>query len=179
MRCPYCREEISSGARKCRHCQKFLEPGVMRNVTAFVRGMLALFTVLIPVVSLAFAYEANQSRDTAVEDRNDAEIAKSQALELQSIAEKDLRTEKTENLEASAAVAASIIETVGRGITESAIQSVAVDELSSIEESSGFKLLEQGNFAAAVKAFEQAIEDDPENFDARQGLIFAEILKAP
>jgi hypothetical protein len=50
MNCPYCKQEIPPGAKKCHICGEYL--GLRRGMSGFYR----FFNFLIPVLSLLFAY---------------------------------------------------------------------------------------------------------------------------
>ena len=71
MKCPYCREEIADGAKKCKVCDEFLGfGGRLKRMTGPVTSIIA---AVVSIVSLTFGYIQLRGKNQAVQERDVAE----------------------------------------------------------------------------------------------------------
>ncbi len=174
MLCPQCKEELKQGARKCRFCGERLDSngflGILRLLSS---GLLSVVTVLIPVASLLFAYDQNQSRKDAVvaQQNTNGELREKVAA----LADSDLamEVERSESLEMAERLAASLLQGLSASEQFDVVSKAANADDS---ESSGYSRLETGQFAEATRVFRVELEQDAKNIDARTGLYYSEIL---
>ena len=161
MKCPYCMEEITAGAKKCKECHEFL--GFFSGLRRFARLIGGIMTLLISIASLGIAYIEFQGRVRAEDERNIAVEQKIEAVELKERAEEEKR------------VTMSILEEIPKEVIGGVAR--ANLERADIKTEPGYRMLEQRNFHIAEKRFNEVLEQEPGNRDALRGRILNEVLK--
>ena len=213
MECPYCKEEIKEGAKKCKVCGELLgSRGRLKSLTSVLGGLLS---ILIPVGSLFIAYLEHQGRVQAVQEKviveQEAERDKKATEDiLRQIpaefisrqAARDLRPSGEPEFEAvppdeeSQRRAGEIKELLSEGdkaieaddpdraeqfyrkaeVLEKELPQVQQITKQYVPKSLGYVYLRKGEPEKAIEEFKKALERNPEDEDARKGLIYAEAL---
>jgi len=163
MKCPYCKEEIITGARKCKICGEFL--GVssrLKRFTGLIGGVLSL---IISIGSLGLAYLELQGRIKAENDKKIAIEEKNEAVEQKIKAEEV--TEQT----------MSILNKVPKEV----IIDVANSELNRVDNKTKAAyhrmMNDRYSLADTEEQFRNVIEKNPDNEIAKRGLIYSKVLK--
>jgi tetratricopeptide (TPR) repeat protein len=213
MECPYCKEEIKDGAKKCKFCGEILgSRGRLKNLTSVLGGLLS---ILIPIGSLFIAYLEHQGRVQAVQEKviveQEAErdkkatqdilrqipaefISRQAARDLRPSGEPEFETVPPD--EESQRTAGQIKELVSEGnralaggdadraeqfyreaeTIEKASPQVQQITKQYVPKSLGYVYLQKGEPEKAIEEFKKALERDPDDKDARKGLIYAKTL---
>lgn len=174
MLCPHCKEELKQGARKCRFCGERLDSrsflGILRLLSS---GLLSVVTVLIPVASLVFAYDQNQSRKEAVEAQQDTNGELREKIAALADADLAMEVERSQSLEVAERLTASLLQGLSPSEQFDVVSKAAIADES---ESSGYSRLDTGQYAEATREFRAELQQDPKNIEARTGLYYSEIL---
>ncbi len=209
MECPYCKEEIKQGAKKCKVCGELLgSKGRVKSLTSVLGSLLS---ILIPVGSLFIAYLEHQGRVEAVEVQKETEkdkkateqILKQIPTDLISIqAERELKPKKEPEFQAvpgdeesqrqldhirelasegNKALVDGDAEKAERFYREAQTIERASPKVQQIAKpyvpkSLGYLYLRKGEPEKAIVEFKKALERDPEDAEARKGLIYAQTL---
>jgi len=80
MECPYCKEEIKEGAKKCKVCKEVLDH--TRSFKNFMSVMSGLLPVFVSLGSLSIAYLEYQGRVRAVDEKEIVERNKEAAEDI-------------------------------------------------------------------------------------------------
>jgi len=213
MECPYCKEEIKDGAKKCKVCGEILgSTRRLKGVTSILCGFLS---ILIPIASLFIAYLEHQGRVQAVQEKviveQEAErdkkatedilrqipaefISRQAARDLRPSGEPEFETVPPD--EESQRTVGQIKELVSEGnralaggdadraeqfyreaeTIEKASPQVQQITKQYVPKSLGYVYLQKGEPQKAIEEFKKALERNPEDEEARKGLIYAETL---
>lgn len=149
MQCPYCKEEIKEGAKKCQVCGEFLGlRGKLKNFTGPFGGMLS---ILIPVGALGLACLEFHARNVAVAEKKVAVANEEIAVEVRDEA------------------VTMIAEEIDRRVALKGIKTYLSPEK--------YAQIMRKSYIGAEQEFIAKIEEDPKNEEAKRGLIYLEVLK--
>jgi len=161
MNCPYCKEEIKAGAKKCKICGEFL--GFSSRLKRFIGLLGGFLSLIITIGSLGLAYLEYQGRIQAEEDKNVAVEEKRMAFEEKAMAEEETR------------LTLSVLEKVPKHIIEGLARSEF--EAADNEVKPVFRMMMNKEFAPAEMRFMELIKRNPDDEKAKRGLIYSRVLK--
>jgi tetratricopeptide (TPR) repeat protein len=209
MQCPYCKEEIADGAKKCKICgEVFGSQLFFKRINGFVAGILS---IVVSIGSLAVALLEYKSKVEALLDKEKAVMDKEAAVEILrevpsevilNVARKELKPREEvefnvsptevkypEELERYNRLIAEANRALERGNKDDAerlyMEAERLErgfpELRQISESYaskgiGYLNIDRNEPKEAVRKYEDAVRRDPEDMEARKGLIAAQIL---
>lgn len=161
MKCPYCKEEIAAGAKKCKECHEYL--GFSSGLKRFTRLISGIMTLTVTIASLGLAYMEFQGRLKAEDERNVAVEQQIEAVGLKEKAEEETRATM------------SILEEVPKEVIADLARSNL--ERADIKTKAGFRSMNQRNFSTAEKRFDEVLQQEPGNVEAIRGKVFSRVLK--
>lgn len=155
MECPFCKEEIKEGARKCKVCGEFL--GHRGRLKIFTGLISVILSILIPIGTTTIAILEFQARNRAVE-------------------EKKLAERKTVSVEKEANVLTRVLKNNPNADKIVRKAALTVDP-EIVKMYQGYREIEKGNYLKAESEFKNIIKQSPEDEKAQRGLIYSRVLK--
>jgi hypothetical protein len=149
MKCRYCKEEIESDARKCPKCGEVLKG--LGRLNFNLKLFATIFSLLIPFITTSIAILEHI-------DKLRVEKAKAEA-----VAENQATNE--------------VLDSIVERIPKERIEEAAADSMQMAPTDIRSKInLIRTNPETALMDFKSKVKVDPDNMDARKGIIYSKIL---
>tara|TARA_Y100000310_G_scaffold331362_1_gene404782 strand:- start:127 stop:588 length:462 start_codon:yes stop_codon:yes gene_type:complete len=150
MECRHCLEHIKPGAQKCRTCGEYLgRSAKLKKIAGFTTGA---FSIVVTLASLGFAYIEFDGR---VEAEKEKEVVTKEKITLEKAASDVLKSIPKLDIDRD----------VRREL-----------QVSTPKNREAFTLLNQGRLKEAKEEFTKTLEENPEDIEAKKGLLYYDSL---